>query len=108
MRTANVLPLPVCDRIPPPAYFVRSVPIMPTGRWMRAKVTSQGPFVAGLALALATGAGLGLGLTPSCPLTTPFSDQPGLANPHQNPPGSGLPYIVQWQPIPPTLLPAHR
>jgi hypothetical protein len=91
------------NEVPPPAYFVRSVPIMPTGRWVRAKVTSQGPYVAGLVLALAAGAGMGLGLSPSCALTTPLTDRPGYEPRFPDRPGSGLPYVVQWRPMPPSL-----
>ncbi|MFC4530816.1 hypothetical protein [Sphaerisporangium dianthi] len=59
-------PPPSRDEVPPPAYFVRSLPIMPTGAWLRALAASHGPFVAGLVLAFSAGAGVGLGLHPSC------------------------------------------
>ncbi|WP_405142935.1 hypothetical protein OG589_36535 [Sphaerisporangium sp. NBC_01403] len=104
MRTVHEEPLPY--QVPPPAFFVRSGPIMPTGRWIRAKVTSQGPLVAGLVLALAAGTGMGLGLSPSCALTAPFSSGFG---PEPRPPDhSGLPYVVQWRPMPPDLPSGHH
>ncbi|WP_248964693.1 hypothetical protein [Sphaerisporangium perillae] len=39
---------------------------MPVSAWLRARVISQGPYVAGLVLAFAAGTGLGLGLGPTC------------------------------------------
>ncbi|GAA3789134.1 hypothetical protein GCM10022226_04770 [Sphaerisporangium flaviroseum] len=89
------------NEVPPPAYFVRSVPIMPTGRWVRDRVTTQGPYVAGLVLALAAGAGVGIGLSPSCGLTAPLPDRFGYEP--RFPDRPGLPYVVQWQPMPPRL-----
>jgi hypothetical protein len=91
------------NEVPPPAYFVRSVPLLPTGKWMRAKVASQGPLVAGLVLALAAGTGMGLGLSPSCTLTAPLSNHPGSEPGPLDHPGSGLTYVVQWQPVAPRL-----
>ncbi|WP_147268817.1 hypothetical protein [Sphaerisporangium album] len=57
--------------VPPPAYFYRSVPVMPTGAWLRAKLVTQGPYAAGLVVALAAGFGLALGLGSSCPPAAP-------------------------------------
>ncbi|MEV7966020.1 hypothetical protein AB0O34_08555 [Sphaerisporangium sp. NPDC088356] len=101
LRTVHEEPTP--HQLPPPAFFLRSVPITPTSRWIRDKATSQGPFVAGLVLAMAAGAGMALGLSPSCELTGPlpggFGSEPRLPD-HT---GSGLPYVVQWKPMPPAL-----
>ncbi|GGL01069.1 hypothetical protein Sme01_41160 [Sphaerisporangium melleum] len=58
-------PAPMCD-MPPPAYFVRSLPIMPVMAWLRTWATARGPFVAGLVLAFAAGVGVALGLRPAC------------------------------------------
>lgn len=95
------------DPLPPPAYFVRSLPIMPTAAWMRAKVMSQGPWAAGLVLALAAGAGAGMALSPTCALTGPPLDRPGSVRPPPGQPRSGLPYVVQWGPMPPSLPSRH-
>ncbi|MBB5626355.1 hypothetical protein [Sphaerisporangium krabiense] len=84
------------DDIPPPAYFVRSLPIMPTGAWLRAHLVSRGPYAAGLLLAMAAGFGLALGVTPSCP------------HPLQPPQRSGGPGVPPYpsliRPAPPNML----
>jgi hypothetical protein len=78
LRTTEEAPSAARLEVPPPAFFIRSVPITPTAKWMRAKLVLQGPLVAGLALALAAGLGMGLGLTPSCALTAPLpGEEPG-------------------------------
>ncbi|MFC6085605.1 hypothetical protein [Sphaerisporangium aureirubrum] len=57
--------------LPPPAYFLRSAPVMSTTAWLKDLARTRAPMVAALTLAAATGAGLALGLTPSCPYAPP-------------------------------------
>ncbi|WP_214411456.1 hypothetical protein [Sphaerisporangium fuscum] len=91
------------DDVPPPAYFVRSLPVMPTGAWIRAKAVSQGPFLAALVLALAAGTGLGLGVRPSCEPAAPERPSTGPRPPVSHAPTPG-PYVVRGHRIPPDLL----
>ncbi|GII80388.1 hypothetical protein Sru01_53700 [Sphaerisporangium rufum] len=72
------------DDTPPPAYFVRVLPVTPLGAWLRARLATQGPFVAAVVIASAAGLGVGMGLSPSCPPAPALHDPP--ARPAAPPP----------------------
>ncbi|MDH2425503.1 hypothetical protein [Sphaerisporangium sp. TRM90804] len=74
--------------LPPPAYFVRSLPVMPLRAWIKLMIVSRGPLAAAMILAMAAGAGMAIGLRPPCAPPAPAPSHPGHI-PHRVPPPPG-------------------